>query len=40
MYFREPTDMIEEWQGLLQRGPFVSRPSCEHSEVVLIERQQ
>ena len=32
--------MIEERQGLLQQGPSVSHPSCEHSEVVLLERQR
>ena len=33
-YLREATDMIEEWQDLLQQGPSVSHPSCEHSGVV------
>ena len=33
-YLGEATDMIEEWQRLVQRGPSVSHPSCEHSEVV------
>ena len=32
-YLREATDMIEEWQGLLQRGASVDHPSCGHSVV-------
>ena len=31
---RDAIDMIEEWHGLLQRGPSVSHPFCEYSEVV------
>ena len=38
-YLRGATDMIEEWQRQLQRGPSVNHPSCEHNEVVFIERQ-
>ena len=39
-YLREATEMIEEWQRQLQRGHSGSHPSCEHNEVVLIERQR
>ena len=39
-YLPEATDMIEEWQRLRQRGPSVSHLSCEHSEVVNVERQR
>ena len=36
-YLREATDMIEDWQRLLQRGPSVSHPSCEQSDVAFIQ---
>ena len=39
-YLREATELINEWQKQLQGVPPVSRPSSEHGEVVLIERQR
>ena len=37
---REGTEVIERWQDQLQDGQPVSRPSSEHSEVIVIERQR
>ena len=39
-HLREATEMIEGWQKRIQRGHSVSRPSCEHYEVGLSERQR
>ena len=34
-YLRQATDLIETWQQQLQDGQSGSRPSFEHSEVIL-----
>ena len=39
-YLKQATEVIEEWQNLVQGVPPVRKPSSEHGEVVLIERQR
>ena len=39
-YLKQATELIEEWQNQLQGVHPVSRPSSDHDDVVLIERQR
>ena len=39
-YLKEATELIEEWQKLLQLVPPVNLHASQHEEVELIERQR